>query len=417
MGAASRKRKFAVAVELGIVKSDTGGRRGRAAEGNYETNVSRGDRGRDAHVKKVTPRGIKEKSTSHAAVGGGGSARLVKWLTVEEDGGLVLSGFPLIGPAVWWGAELSELLSAAPGILQDLGVDPEAIELVHDPEWTEHPEIGEAVVREGGKEVSYCLAVVQEMLIWAVGLDGKGKRREQAALLAVAVAISANLEDFKSLAELHPKFATFCGRVGINMGKMSGTGEPIADAQPKKMPCKRTKANTPKETPGIRLDLAPNQEPNEDFTDRPFWLGADALEEAQLQHMVPEGIVFRTTGKNLPNFYSVAAQELHSIVQASSLEIQYIDDPDWRQFPNVGKLVQQISGFEECQLIAFCPALQLWAVGVGSRIKSRTTAAKAAMAVALCIYKIDAGEIDRAVTEMDECLVAVIEEAMAVRDA
>merc|ERR1712125_21021 len=92
----------------------------------------------------------------------------------------------------------------------------------------------------------------------------------------------------------------------------------------------------------------------------------------------PEAVVVVCDGKK-GSLYSAAAQVLATVATDES-EIQYLDDPNWSQFPEVGAVLKTIAPEEQCFQIAIHTGLGVWAVGVGGRSPNRTKATKLALA-------------------------------------
>merc|ERR1711972_65638 len=66
-----------------------------------------------------------------------------------------------------------------------------------------------------GEDHPICVAICPSQQKWAVGAAGNWKKREQAARLALCVALAANVEDFSVLARSQPEFTRFCEASGI----------------------------------------------------------------------------------------------------------------------------------------------------------------------------------------------------------
>merc|ERR1711972_1189529 len=104
------------------------------------------------------------------------------------------------------------------------GEGADGVTYAHDPEWTDFPEVGEAIKTAGAEENCYTIATHPEMGIWAVGIGGGWKTRETACKLALSVAVARACADFDAVAANYPDFAALCSTVGI----VSSGGAPPA---------------------------------------------------------------------------------------------------------------------------------------------------------------------------------------------
>jgi len=347
----------------------------------------------------------------------------VKWLTISAESAFVQAGLPDLAPAVWQDPGLQDLLSSAQHILAALDVDISTVTFSHDTEWKDHPDIGEAIKATGGEELCFCVVECPEMAMWAVGVANSWKKREQAARLALCVAVAANLSDFEKLAAEQPEFTAFCESVGVSTGSnlppfspaVSAVATADDDAAPVKSRAKGPSADgggrgLAQATPAAEAPLAAGHR------DRPFWINLLAGEEAipdALESMAPEAVVLTTLGTGRKGLYGKAEAALAALVEDPAADIVYHDDPNWELFPTVGNAVKAITGTEECQTVAVCVSLNVWAVGVGMKGKNRFMAAKAALATAIALQNVETGtEVNY---EEFSSLQEVVEEAAEAR--
>merc|ERR1712048_1369980 len=105
-------------------------------------------------------------------------------------------------------------------------------------------------------------------------------------------------------------------------------------------------------------------------------------------------LVVSTGGATKKGLYLQSDAALRALFPDGSLEssVEYLDDPNWDEFPTIGKALKAIAEGEECMTVAVCPSVDVWAVGVGMKSKSRSAAAKAALATSLILQKIEAEE-------------------------
>eukprot|EP00930_Biecheleria_cincta_P048738 TRINITY_DN34003_c0_g1_i1.p1 TRINITY_DN34003_c0_g1~~TRINITY_DN34003_c0_g1_i1.p1 ORF type:complete len:574 (+),score=146.10 TRINITY_DN34003_c0_g1_i1:56-1723(+) len=164
----------------------------------------------------------------------------VLWLQDVE----LEEGFPPMAPVINHAAEIQPLLSEATHILYNLGTDAgNDVELNHDPEWSDYPQIGEALAALGHEEVALCVAICRSKSIWAVGLASNQKKRVQAARLALCIALAANAESLHEVRQRHPDFMQFCAMAGVSV---EDSGEPPAPVETEWGRSQKKKRNKPK---------------------------------------------------------------------------------------------------------------------------------------------------------------------------
>lgn len=360
----------------------------------------------------------------------------LRWVQLGADSDFVANGLPDLAPAVWQDAGLANLLAASQHILGDLGVEASGVTYTDDTDWAKFPEIGAALKASGGEESPFCVAEYPEQNIWAVGLASQWKKREQAARLALCVAISANLQDFAGIAETQPDFTAFCESVGVSTGTDIPAFRP-ADKAAAAAPAakhekgsvknekfsawpaadKKAKESTSKEKSGGAAGWSAAGSVKPEHRDKPFWITlpeTEALPTA-LDGMPPEAVVLTTqTASGRKGIYGKAEAILDVLLGGDHKTlIEFHDDPQWAVFPTVGKAIKAITSAEECQNVAVCPSINCWAVGVGMKGKARFAAAKVAIAAAIALQKAEVGEdIDY---EENPGLAEIVEEAAASR--
>lgn len=350
--------------------------------------------GRERAAPRKPSTGLPGTSPAAANISSGATPELVKWITLDPSAPFVEMGLPELAPALFYAAELHSLLTSSQYILSDLGVSAEAVELKHDPDWRAHPEVGDAMKRAGCEEACFCIAECPERRIWAVGAGNKWKQREQAARLALCVALAANADDFERLARAHPEFTALCEDVGIATG--CAGAPPICEdvgapgAGGKQGPGRGALAAWV----APRAPLAPRAPPGPDFPrEVPMWIRLSAEEvPSELEALPLEALVLSTTGGNRKGLYSQADTALAQFIADPTVDVVYHDDPEWKLFPAVGAALKKIHESEECMCVAVCIPTAVWAVGVGMKNKARVMAAKAALAVSIALQTNDMGQ-------------------------
>jgi len=352
----------------------------------------------------------------------------VKWITLPEDAPLVIEqGLPELAPALMYSADLQALFSLSQSILYDLaGEAAEQVTIAHDPDWQAYPEVGAALKDAGGGEECLCVASIaaRDSRLWAVGLGNKWKQREQAARLALCVALAANTDSLSSMAVQYPDFLAFCEQCNITTEDLEQAAAPDdAEAGLPSVPPpwprsgRRRPASTaaaaglpwaprPFSAPGA----GPHQPPSGGAPaqngaaayaaptgqrlprDTPLWITIPATEmPAQLEGLSNFALAVSTDGKTKKGLYSNAERALAHLLNDLS-GLQYHDDANWDHFPQVGAALKELAPAEECLTVAVCPDRDIWAVGVSMKGKDRFAASKAALAASLALQAEEMGE-------------------------
>jgi len=113
---------------------------------------------------------------------------VVTWLSFGANSHFVQAGFDGDGPAILHNKRDS-IFNKGQDILDQVVRDKSTIQVEHDEKWTKFPGMGEAFKRETGEENCFAVATCTEHGKWAVGFHYGWQGREQAAKLALAVAI------------------------------------------------------------------------------------------------------------------------------------------------------------------------------------------------------------------------------------
>jgi len=405
MGAASRKRKHEIAAEMGLIPK----------LGHSHMPQQRGG----GMGMRRTPPSAAPQLGGRAAPGGGaaaaraapaaamaGAKEAVKWLNLPPGSQFAAMGMPELGPCVFQEEVIKDMLANSAHILNEFTIDLEQVVFQHDSDWDTYPEVAEAIKSQAGQELPLCVAICEEKAIWAVGAATGWKKREQTAKLALCVALAANLDDFEKLAKSQPEFTQLCEAVGIQTGasfaapaaKKARGAMKKPQAQPydpeeqpvvSRAPAKGGKAGGGKAAGG--KGKAPK---DNDGRDVPVWLNLEGQDlGAPLDSLMTEVIALANNGTGRRNLYfSADAALAHFIGEDLIDQVQYIEDPDWENFPVVGAAIKEAMGKEECMTIAVLEPACCWAVGVGMKGKNRQVAAKVALAATMAIQTADVGE-------------------------
>jgi len=321
------------------------------------------------------------------------------WLELPDDFSLCADGLPHVVPAVVHQNAHKDLFSCAANTFRDiLGEDADSVEFLDDHDGTLYPEIGEALQSAGsdGHDRCYCLAVSKVFGKFGVGVAGNWKNRERAARLALALEVSKENPGAQSQLHLAPEFTSFCRNSGLeHKGRQGGKGKGNGKAS------RAEREDVPRELPNYQQDAPPPQAPQEEecalSRDVPLWVQfpIDVTMPEILEDLVREGLVVSSASKSLPRFYGQADQVLEHLLAEAKSEVEYHDDSEWQNFPEVGNLLRELAPKEECFTLAIHAASCAWGVGVGMKKKNRDIAAKAALAAAVALGAgVDISDLD-----------------------
>jgi len=74
---------------------------------------------------------------------------------------------------------------------------------------------------------------------------------------------------------------------------------------------------------------------------------------------------------------------LREILGDITTQTQLIHDADWEQFPEIGPILKQATGEEDCFGVAYCPQRGVWGIGIATGWKPRENSCRLALALAL----------------------------------
>lgn len=251
-----------------------------------------------------------------------------------------------------------------------------AVQIDHDPEWEQFPEVGEAVKAAGGPEDCLAVATCAEHGAWAVGIASGWKGREAAAKLALALSVATALDKLGEVAQNHPDFRSLCEGAGL----LEPTAAPPSTGGKKK-----------KRGGGAAVDPYGGAPPawEAPWGGGPMLVGPQpevkwimlADSSITASGMPPDAPVI-AHDKTFQDTFSCAHNILWDFL-GDQHEPTFEHDADCDQFPEVAQAVQQAGCEPNCQVICSAPTLGKWAVGQGGGWKTRETAGKLALAVAI----------------------------------
>jgi hypothetical protein len=249
------------------------------------------------------------------------------------------------------------------------------IELVHDEEWVTFPEVGDAMTKLGLGEDPICVALSPQHARWAVGVGGKWKQRENAARLALCAALAD-----QATPEFSAEWPDFAPFASGTMKTQSRAAAPVETQASKKR--KRGGGGGDE---GETWAAAPDD--GSFARDVPHWiqLPTDEPKPDILEALGDNGLVVSSDGNRRKGLYSQAASAIAILTEGRG-DVEYIDDPNWSNFPQIGKALLASGSKEECMEVGVCTALNVWAVGMGGKTKTRRPATKAALAGAIGVH-------------------------------
>lgn len=139
---------------------------------------------------------------------------VVTWLSLGPQSQFVQAGFANEGTALLHNNKF-QVFTKGWEILQQVVQNPGSIQIEHDDNWNKFPGIGEAFKKETGQEQYYCIATSSEHSKWGAGFAYGYQGREDAARLALAVAIILGSEHENRVGGMFPDFAIMCDEAAI----------------------------------------------------------------------------------------------------------------------------------------------------------------------------------------------------------
>merc|ERR1719188_294134 len=162
-------------------------------------------------------------------VAGAVASGQVFWISVG-DNALTQQGFPPDGAAMVY-EKGPNIFSSSAFVLGDIVGDISTeVEIVHDADWEQYPDIGQVVQQATGEEHCFAVAVCASQAKWGIGLASGHKGRENAAKLALAVSLASdNPAVAGKLASSYPEFGAILRKQGVSVacggsGALGGKG-------------------------------------------------------------------------------------------------------------------------------------------------------------------------------------------------
>jgi len=382
------------------------------------------------------------------------SAKSVSWIEgLDSSSVLVQQGFPDSGPVVLHDPEIQEVMSDSANILYELAEDAsEQMSLHHDTDWTQFPEVGEALKAIGIEELALCVALCPGRAKWGVGVAGNEKKRMQAARLSLCLAVASECSTNESICHSRPCWGEFYsmaeeaashgagprhhtpngkGRPGQQKGARRPK-EPVVSAydteedpaeeadaaeEPQEFPEEGEDPAVEEEEVPIEAEEEPWEEAeNEEVAEpaeqvepapkrprttaspaavskslAPHWLYIQDMPPS-LQGLPQETLSLLAGNWKRKQLLDAAESALSAALGEEADEVYVEEDPDWNKFSTVFDAFKEKSGAEEHITVAISPTQELWAVGAGSQANQRVAASKVALATQVALYKAECGE-------------------------
>jgi len=363
--------------------------------------------------------------------GGGGAPEAtsadVLWLNMGQDCGLVQQGMPRRAPAAIY-QKGDTIFSSSAFILGDIFGDNVGteVEIIHDADWVQFPEIGQALKKKGHEDC-FAVAVCPSRGRWAIGVSSGWKGRESAAKLAISVAVASDDPALAAkLSRTYPEFRSLCGNSGHGKGggsfggKGKGGGAGFGGfaaggfaAGPSSAGAPKSRANyggggygggysragygqvsygapmqamySPEEPPQKAAPRTPQQKGqnarSNSSTNAPktHWLTIGPDSKLMLEGLPETGPAI-SHDKAFQEFFSNAGGVLAEL-DPEGVNIEH--DADWQVFPEVGEAIKQAGAEENCYAVAMSASHGVWGAGIGAGWKARENSSKLALAVAV----------------------------------
>lgn len=312
------------------------------------------------------------------------------WLTIDKKASaLINDGFGAEAPAVLSDTTNRSLFGKAHPILADVvGVTSVSVDLFDDPDWSDFPEVAAAYKHAFGEKEGLCIATCAARGKWAVGAGSKWRFRENAAKLALAIALVEDSDDTHELFGTWPDFRALChtSKRPTRESKRQKKWHENIKNEP-------VREKVPRYNPLTDVDEQGSDSPAsiESWRNVPFW-----IELPDPIPFIPEDLSARVLGVGSKGIgwselYSCADDALVYLSGWAHEDIEYHDDVMWENFPAVGAVLKDILNVEECFVAAVCAPLGVWGLGIGMKVKHRYSAAKVALATTLAIQAKETG--------------------------
>lgn len=139
---------------------------------------------------------------------------VVTWLSFGAGSAFEKAGFDPTGPAILHNKRDS-IFRHGQEILNQVVYDKSTIQIEHDERWQKFPGLGEAFKSQTQEENAFAVATCTEKSCWAAGFHYGWAGREEAAKLALAVAIVAGTDKEEAVGKNFPDFAIILDEAAI----------------------------------------------------------------------------------------------------------------------------------------------------------------------------------------------------------
>jgi len=390
--------------------------------------ASQGFAGQQPTKSARSKRGKAKSAAPAEEDAGAGGLPALAWVSLTEDSSLTAQGMPAEAPALKYDKSQS-VFSCGHHVLRDI-VDEIETEVVftHDADGNEFPEVGRALEQSvGSNDEGICIAVCEKYGKWALGLASGWKARESAAKLALAVAIcSEGGPALDSMAAQYPDFGALCASSGFvandaaeTGGLGGGLGAAPAPEHQSARSKRRKKAATVDEDVGLG-ESAPDEavagSGNLLPRDASFWLKLAAAPGMLIETMPAESIML-VHGEAQANkgLYRNADSLLALYLERPESDVEYVDDANWEQFPEITAALEDYNIKDELLHVAVCGISNVWAAASGAKWKTRQTAAKVALAAVLALQAAESGNQSPEISNYPE-FAQFVDEALLSRN-
>lgn len=286
----------------------------------------------------------------------------VTWINLTEESTLTAEGLPAEAPVLLYEKGVSVFQSTSYIVYDLLGEEKDKLEIVHDPEWTVFPEVGGAMKESGLEET--CIAVAKADGRWAVGAGGNWKHRENAAKLALCVALACDSPKLDSILRSHPEFAAMLEKAGLAEVPAPSAAVPARGKKSKAKDFEEAADEPANPIPVVHI--------------------ITLQEESTLtaEGMPGDGVALVHDKASFA--FSEAHNCLSELVGDISAEVVFTHDAEGDKFPEVGSAIKEALDQQWCFCIASCAQHNKWGLGLAGGWKQREVAAKLALAVSIC---------------------------------
>jgi len=313
------------------------------------------------------------------------AAKLV-FVQVPPDFALCAQGYPDSAPAVVHDKK-DPLFSSASFIIGELIEDfATDVELVHDEDWEQFPQLGEALKAAIGEESGFAVAVHSNSGKWGVGAAHGKKGRESSAKVSLAVAmLQDDSAKMNKLAKTYPDLAILLASQGLVKAPAQAWGKKPAAAGGWGAAAPRGGAMPQLSGPGLPV----------------YWPQLQGKSGLIKQGYPADGpaVAFDKSCEA----FSSASYVLHEMVGGKE-DYNIEDDPDIQMFPDVAQACTRAGAEENCIAVAICPEHGVWAAGLGNGWKARQRAATLALAVSLAYVTGRGAELARKYPDFGQVL-------------